>query len=414
MNYDVIIVGAGVTGLSCAKSLQDQGLSCLIIDKSEAIGGRIQTDKVNGFLLDRGFQVLQTGYPDLDSYLNMPELDVSFFAAGVTVRHKGSFHTIADPRKHPRFLFSTLFSPLGSISDKLALIRLSKKLQSLSFTEIFTQKEYPTKEYLSQCGFSHQFIETFFKPFFTGATLENSLTASSRVLQYVMKLFSEGGAGLPVGGMGAIPQQLFNGFTGEILLEKEVVDVEDDRVLLRSGEVYTAQQIVIALPEVGAAKLVKEAIPRPSVSEVCFYFSSPKPLPFKESFLILNGDGTGPINNIALPARVQASYSSSKEELIAVVVVDEGALDDPLLQDKVLQQAESWFGYDVRKWKVLARYDIQDALPSQAPPTKSPYQKLEVVHNIIVCGESSGLPGLQWALDSGKMAASAVLELQKR
>lgn len=411
MQYDAVVIGAGAAGLACAKVLQENKLSYTILESSEQIGGRIQTDVVDGFQLDHGFQVLQTGYPDIDQFLNLTDLQLNTFPAGVAVRFNGRFHTIADPRQHPRHLLSTVTSPLGSFSDRIAMLKLARHVCRGPFENIFDQPEELTIDYLNSCGFSKKFINSFFVPFFAGACLDKDINASSRVLKYLFRIFTMGDATLPSKGMGEIPKQMARSLgTDTIQFNSRVIEVSDGAVKLEDGRTIHGRQIVVATPEPILKDLLQIKTVSRSVGESCLYFSTDWVPPFKEPFLLLNGDGRGPVNNLAFPSMVAADYAPANKTLIAAVVVDDQFRNRPDLEGKVRKQCHEWFGDIVRGWEHIRTYQIEHALPDQSPPTKNPYLLPQPVSKSIrVCGEYQSLPGLQWALMSGHMTGKSLV-----
>ena len=401
----VIIIGAGLAGLSCARVLEQHNISYVVVEKSDRPGGRIKTDQVAGFLLDHGFQVLQTGYPDIKNYLDLQQLELSPFPAGVAVRFDGQFHVVADPRKHPKNLLSTIAAPIGSLADRLKLLRFAGSLIKDPMEQIFIDPEEPTMDFLRRRGFSERFIQSFFSPFFAGACLDPGMQGSSRVLKYVTRLFASGTASLPAGGMGAIPQQLAASLPDQaIRFNQEVTEVADGIVTLADGSTVSAQHIVLAVPEPVCAELLEFDIPTGSVGEACVYFSADWRPRLPHPFLVLNGDGHGPVNNIAFPSLVAPSYAPPGKTLIAAVVLGEDFLHSDDLEDQVIKQCRAWFGDGVKNWEHLKTMTIQHALPTQKPPTSNPYQiPPPYSDKIAICGEHQSLPGLLWALLSGEM-----------
>lgn len=407
---EVVIVGAGVAGLSCARMLHDQGISFTIVERSDRVGGRIRTDRLGGYQLDRGFQVVQTGYPDLTRYLNLKELNGGLFPSGVAVQFDRKFHVIADPRRHPKYIYSTLFSPVGTLADRFRMLKLAWTLSRESMEKIFVDPEHPTGDFLKDKGFSEAFIQRFLTPFFAGACLDRSMAGSSRVFKYVTRLFATGDAVLPAAGMSAVAEQLASVLpTGSIKYRSEATKVESGKVALSDGSVMEADNIVVAVPEQEYSELIAIELPRRSVGEACVYFSSDWRPPLEVPFLILNGEGEGPINNIAFPSLVSPDYAPAGETLIAVVVLGDEFLQAEDLEDQVLQQCREWFGPAVDRWQHLRTYRIPHALPAQSPPTLSPYQEpTSPLPGVIVCGEYGSLPGLLWSLMSGAMAGERV------
>ena len=196
-NTDVIIIGAGLSGLACGKRLKEAGKSFLILEADAKIGGRIKTDSVDGFLLDHGFQVLQTSYPEVRNQLDLKRLNVRYFAPGAIFRINGRFHRIADPTRLPRHIISTLASPIGTLGDRFRILRLARKLSNTSVSDIFKYPDKATTDFLREEGFSKTMIQRFFRPFFATASLDPDINSSSRVFQYLFRIFTSGEAALP-------------------------------------------------------------------------------------------------------------------------------------------------------------------------------------------------------------------------
>jgi phytoene dehydrogenase-like protein len=159
------IVGAGVSGLIAARVLEDNGFSPIVIEATDRVGGRVKTDILNDFQLDRGFQVLLTSYPAAQKYLDLKSLDLQKFLPGASIFKDKQQKVIGDPLRGMPLLFPTLFSGIGSISDKLRILKLNNYLKKKSIDAIFSSKEQSTMSYLIDYGFSSDMISDFFKPF---------------------------------------------------------------------------------------------------------------------------------------------------------------------------------------------------------------------------------------------------------
>jgi phytoene dehydrogenase-like protein len=392
--------------------LQERGIAFTLLEKTDRPGGRIKTDRVNGFLLDHGFQVLQTGYPDISTYLNLQALNLSSFPSGVAVRFGSRFHTIADPRRHPSSLYSTVTAPIGTVGDRLRLLKLAGSLARQPMEQIFESPEEPTMDFLNRRGFTSRFIDSFFTPFFAGACLDPSMQGSSRILKYVTRLFASGDAALPAEGMGAIARQIAAALPDKsIRYNQEAAKIEEGRVVLADGSRIEAPHIVVAVPEPECARLLNTDVPAESVAEACVYFSSESRPPISHPFLVLNGEGSGPVNNLAFPSLVAPNYAPPGKILVAAVVLGDNFVHTRGLDDLVRQQLAEWFGAEVQGWEHIKTFTIDHALPRQAPPTSNPYH-IPQPHSegIRICGEYQSLPGLLWALMSGEMTGRSLAE----
>jgi phytoene dehydrogenase-like protein len=405
----VVIIGAGMAGLCCALELQSKGIPSVVLDAAGAPGGRVRTDKVEGFLLDRGFQVLLTAYPEARRVLDYKALGLRSFLPGALVRTGGRFHLVADPFRRPWSAVSSLRARVGSLQDKLLIARLRSHVLKGSPEEIWTRPETSTAEALRGFGFSERMIDSFFRPFFGGIFLETELASSSRLFEFVFRMFSVGRAALPSGGMGAISAQLTGRLApGTLRLNAKVASVGDGEVVLERGERLRAAAVVVATDSTEAARLLPELHPPGWHGTACLYYAADKD-PVGKPVLVLNGEGSGPIDNLCVPSTVAPSYApAAGKALVSVSVTGAGEAGERELETEVCKHLSDWFGPQVSDWKHLRTYRIPRALPARRSlePAALPVRRRP---GLYICGDHRETPSLQGAMASGRRAAEAVV-----
>ena len=408
---DVVVVGAGLAGLSCARHLMNRNASFIICEADDRIGGRLKTDLLDGFLLNHGFQVLQTAYPEARRQLDYHRLDLKPFAPGAIIRVNGRFHRVSDPRRRPRDIWSSLTAPVGTLADRLRMIRIASSARRGSVSSLFRSPDMTTLEFLQSQGISEKMIERFFKPFFGGVCLDPAIQASSNVFKYVLRVFAEGDVALPGQGMAAIAGQLAEDLPeGAIRTGTRVESIHPGGAVLKSGQTLKGRAVVLATDGPQTLRLLGKPASMLSHGELCLYFTAPE-TPINAPYLILNGEGTGVINSLTVPSDVAPAYAPAGEALISVVLTGHLDLDDRTAESAVRTELTDWFGPEVEKWRHLKTYRIQHALPAQPPPMPDPTVPAKSVKpGIYVCGEYQSVPGIQWALLSGRHAADAVIK----
>lgn len=399
----VIIIGAGLAGLACARILHQQGRRFLLCEASHRVGGRVATDYVDGYQLDRGFQVLLTDYPEARRVLDYQALDLRPFYPGALVRCGGSWHRVADPMKHPLDAICGAFSPIGTWSDKLRVA--ASRLHGFHFSR--HGKELSSIEALRAEGYSETMIQRFFRPFLGGVFLENRLDTSVAKLDFVMNHFSRGETAVPARGMAEIPRQLAMALpTSSIRLNTRVIGINGRYVMLEQGEKLRACGIVIATEAGGSASLLQQKSPTPEFHRTsCLYFSADQ-APVDEPILLLNGEDSGPINNLTVMSHVAPEYAPAGKHLISVSIIDDLAAEDSNLMANVQTQLREWFGQQADDWKLLRHDRIRRAIPAQSSIAQ---QSIRLAEGIYQCGDHLGVASINTALASGRAAAEAIL-----
>ena len=407
---DVVIVGAGLAGLCCARILHGAGIDFQVLEASDGVGGRVRSDYVDGFTLDRGFQVLLEDYPEARRVLDYGALNLKSFEPGAVIWFGGQMHRFIDPWRKQGEWRNAYDSKVGTLGDKIKLWRLRSRLHAAPLEKIFSRSEQPTRAELQAAGFSAQMIEHFFEPFFGGIMLDRDLKASSRMFDFVFSMMSSGPVSVPAKGMGAISAQIASKLQPNALrINSPVEKIEDGKVTVAGGEVIEARAIVIATDGPTAAKLVTGIKPVASRSVSCFYYSADEP-PVKDPILVLAGARGGTVNNLAVMSRVAPGYAPEGKSLVSVTVLGNPALTEAQLSGFVIADLKGWFGPVVRSWKLLRSYRIPHAQPEQLPGALEPIERpVKLSPGLYVCGDHRDTASIHGAMTSGRRAAEALV-----
>jgi len=401
---DVVIVGAGLAGLSAARVIQQHGLSTIVLESSDDVGGRVRTDMVDGFQLDRGFQVMLTAYPEFKTQVDMRALDLRPFDPGALVWRNGKGHVVSDPFRKPQTLATTALAPIGTVLDKAKIVLLRSRIMRRNPVSLLSGQDVSTDVALRAFGFSTKMINQFFRPLFGGIQLDPHLATSRRMFDVIFRSLSEGQSVLPSRGMQALPIQMASRLAeGTIHLNCRVSTIDGAKVTLASGESITARAVVVATDGPTASSLL--GIPTVESRKVgCVYFSADTP-PTREKLVVLDGTGNGPVLNVAVISNVAPSYAPADKHLIVAALpgVTEGDLEAISRQ-----QLRSWWGPQVDGWKHLRTYVINHGGPVQKPPF-SPKQRVDLGNGQFVCGDHRDTGSIQGAMFSGRRCGEAVV-----
>ena len=403
---EVIIVGAGLAGLSAARELTRHGRRVRVLEASDGVGGRVRTDVVDGFRCDRGFQVYLTSYPEARRQLNHATLKLGAFTPGSLVYDGERLARFADPLRQPQHAWATARSGVGTIGDKLRVAKLRRDAKRLRLRP----DEVPDRSTLDDLrgrGFSGGMIRKFLRPFLGGIFIDPELETSARMLMFVFGMFAEGDASLPAGGMQAIPEQLAANLpAGSVRLNARVAAVDGGGVTLEGGE-RVEGPVVVAVDEAAASRLVVGVDdPAGWRSTTVLYFTADA-CPVGEPTLVVNGSGRGRVNTVANLAAAQPAYSPDGRPLLACSLLGDQAPDTAALATETRAELSAWFG-SASDWEFVHRCDVPMALPDQRAGTSRPPGVFEAA-GAVVCGDWRAFGSIHHALVSGREAAGVVL-----
>ena len=403
---DVTIVGAGLAGLACARMLARHGVECRVFEAADAVGGRVRTDDVDGFLLDRGYQIVLTQFPELHHQLRCAELDLQPYDSGAVVRVHGKFHRVADPRSRPGLVLASLTAPIGTFADDVRFAALVVDVLRAEPRALLRRPDSSTVDSLRSRGFSEIMIDRFWRPLFAGIQLDPDLEVSSRRFELVLSMLVEGLAAHPAAGVEAIPRQLAAAIPeGVVECDAAVERIDGTHAHLADGRRVASRALVVATEGPVASRLL--GLPDPgSRSESCVYFAADAP-PLPDKMIVLDGDGVGPVNNLAVVSNVAPSYAPEGHALIAAVTPGPIVGSDTGLVADSRRQLRGWFGAEVDTWTHLRTYRVPHAHPDQRPGF-CPKQRVRLGNGVYVCGDHRDTASTQGALYSGRRTASAV------
>ena len=381
----ILIVGGGIAGLQAANILHQNNTDFILFEKQASVGGRVSSTKKDGFILDRGFQVLQTSYPEVQRSLDLSKLQLHFFESGAMVKDQLFFN----PLRRPFDLFS---SDILTFKDVFSLAKIWYRLQGV--VPALDGNKQTTQELIESYTFSNRFKNEFLIPFFQGVFLQEALTQPASLFFYYLQQFLYGNAAIPSGGMQAIPDQMASSLpTDKLKLNQEIVAISPTSVTLKSGEIIEGDAVILAVDLPVAAKILGLQTPQTLASRT-FYFSAKK---------------------------------AEKEPALLRLVGEQHLLHFTCLTDvnpelapkgKALYSATSLQGSSEEEVKVA----LEKQLPGQKltfihsfdiPHSLQKVEAYETVKNaangIVLAGDYLEFPSLQGALHSGRKAAEEIL-----
>jgi phytoene dehydrogenase-like protein len=397
---EVVVVGAGLAGLSVATRLAAAGCDVHVLEAGGHAGGRLASERVDGFVVDRGFQVLNTGYPRVAADLDLAALELGWFWRGAVVRAGGRPHRVVDPRQHPRAAAATLAAPIGSLPRKAAIAAFSSRAGYAPVRHLLEAPETTAEEALLAAGVGRTALERFFRPFLAGVLLEAELASSSRYLDLLWRSFARGDVGLPAAGMQAVGEQLAARVGADrVHLRTPARAVHGGAVDAEGGTVRADAVVVATDPATAAALLpqVQADAPRQVTTHLHVLPASPWPSP-----LIVLGEPGDRVVNSAVLTDAQPRYSPDSRALVASSTLA------PTREADVRAEVARLHGVAVADLAHLTSVTVPGAQPAAVPPLQL-RRPVALGGGLFVCGDHRDTPSIQGAMASGRRTARAVL-----
>ncbi len=397
---DILIIGAGPSGLACALECQRRGKSFLLLDKSNRVGGRVGSIKEDGFIFDLGFQVYNTAYEVTNSLLNKNNLVLNHFQPGAMIHDGNSFQIISDPMRDISQVFTTLFSNISTMGDKVKILKLKNLLRGYKIHKD-NKTDIETNQFLLDFGFSNRIIEMFFRPFFSGIFLEKKLKTSSKFFKYVFSTFNIGLASLPDNGMQSIPENLLNSIDKKrVLLKKKMIKIDYGKhIFFEDGSSLTANNLVLT----GESSSLVNGLALDYNPVKTLYFSS-KIEPQKGKYIhLFPCDDI--INNIAIPTSISPTYSDDGSHLFSVTIIGNKTSELELV-NKVQSRLKKYYGGEKDDYQFLKYFKINKGTLVQLPGHFK--REKSSTNSIILSGEHQTNGSIEGAVLSGIEAVNYI------
>lgn len=408
--HEVVVVGAGLAGLACARELASRGVDVVVLEAGDAVGGRVRTDHVDGFTLDRGFQVLNTAYPELRRVVDLDALDLRPFADTVGIHLDGHRLTVGNPLQKPSSVGSALGLPVGGLRGKAALGVYAGLCATLPVHSLLKREDVSAAEAWRRAHIPTDLVNGLLRPFFAGVLLEQGLTTSRRFTDLMMRMFVRGRSTVPAQGMQALPAYLAGLLPdGCVRLSTRVHRVGADGVDTDAGPV-AARAVVVATDGWAASRLLPRLLDPPPTRGVTTVYHAAPELPGASAMLLLDAEPSPIANTIVLSAAAP-EYAPAGRALVSTSMVHGSVPDDPD-GPQVRAALARLHETETASWELVATYDLPHALPGMpAPhPLTKPARLAGGAERVYVAGDHRDTSSLQGALVSGRRAATAVLE----
>ena len=403
---EVAIIGAGLAGLACAIELQKNKIDFHIFEASDGVGGRVRSDVIDGFTLDRGFQLYNPCYAEGKRLLDYQSLDLKPFTPGVAIRDGKRLRLVVDPFRSKDFRFRLLKDLPGNTLSHLGLVRYFLKYLITSDAQIATTKDISAEASLTKSGIRGSLLEKLFRPFLQGVFLESELSTSRKFLDVVLKNFLQGIPSVPAQGMQEISNQLAAKIPKEkISLNTKILRLEANKLITQEGEIEARKIVVATDPSTAISWLNLE--PKKMHSVTTWYFKADKSVNFivkKKPILFVDAQKSGPLTNAVVLTNAAPSYAPNGEVLVSASAISPNENAD---LESVKKHLAHLFDVNTDSWQLIKEYKIKEALPAMNPPF-SLVNSNQVTNDLFVAGDHRATSSIQGALLSGTKTATLV------
>lgn len=372
----IAIVGAGLSGLIVAKKLSKHQFDITVFEKETKPGGRMKTDRVGNWELDRGFQVMLTEYPYLKKNVDFSSLKLVKLESGASIVKNDKIYNIGDPTRNFKFLIPTLFSPIGSFRDKFLIFKLSLFVKRKSIDELFCLKNETTDTFLKDYGFSSNIVENFFRPFYTGIFLEDQLRTSSRMFLFVFKMFAEGNAVIPTGGIGELCAHLADELEDVNIMYDTSISEIDEGSLSYNTKQESFDIIINTNPTFDTS------FRQGWKGSYTFYFEHKASPIINTPRIGLIASKDKLINNIFYASHTQQTEKNNKLHLLSVTVVNDQGLSIEDLKRRVTKECQELVKERI---KYVHHYVIPNSLPDIEAPVNN--SNIDLDQSVIHIGD---------------------------
>lgn len=403
---DVVVAGAGLAGLAAARTLQEAGCRVQVLEAGDDVGGRVRTDVVDGFRLDRGFQVLNPAYPAVRSLVDIRALCPRRLPRILRIVDGERTRMLGNPLDAGAAI-TGLFAPEApGFRDVAAMTALSLRDGAGPARLLTGAADQTTRRELERWGLSPAFVEQVLTPFLSGVFGEAELTTSARFFHLAWRSFLRAAPVLPSGGMGALARQLADRLgPGAVELNTPVEAVRPGWVEA-GARARQARAVVVATDANTAGSLLPD-LEVPGWNGLrTFYYRAPTP-PVPDSVITVDARG-GPVRNTFVPSNLSAEYAPDRSGLISATSLMDDSLRDSGTERDVREHLAHLYRSDTSGWELLADEPIRRALPRMNAPHEL-RRPVRLERGLYVCGDHRDTSSIQGALASGARAARTVL-----